>query len=95
MPPSGKLTSSERTPLEAWARAVKPEKPHWAWQPLTSPGITSPLAPGYPLGAGSRSRVPSGWGKGNPSQNPLSQRRMSARERGQGERLKGLGERLG
>uniref|UniRef100_UPI00286BDC0D DUF1549 domain-containing protein n=1 Tax=Armatimonas sp. TaxID=1872638 RepID=UPI00286BDC0D len=78
MPPSGKLAQSELTPLAAWARATKPEKPHWAWQVLTSP-----LAP-LP---GSRSSL----GKGNPSQNPLSQQRMSARERGQGERLKGLG----
>ncbi|WP_394793331.1 DUF1553 domain-containing protein [Armatimonas sp.] len=41
MPPSGKLTPMEAAPLTAWARAVKPEKPHWAWQALTP---TSPLA---------------------------------------------------
>ena len=35
MPPSGKLAQSELTPLAAWARATKPEKPHWAFAPLT------------------------------------------------------------
>ncbi|WP_395142616.1 DUF1549 domain-containing protein, partial [Armatimonas sp.] len=79
MPPSGKLAPNQLAPLQAWAHATKPEKPHWAWQALISPQTSPPaLSTSPPAPSPGRSYL-TGKGENPPSNSLLSQRRRSAR----------------